>query len=54
MNGGVHADLVSGMREVVAAGSCYVVWEAKGESDWSGALSRLEHPTRYYVDPYFG
>jgi hypothetical protein len=54
MNGGVHADLVSGMRKVAAAGSCYVVWEAKGESDWSGALSRLEHPTRYYVDPYFG
>jgi hypothetical protein len=54
MNGGVHADLASRMREVAAPGSCYIVWEAKGESDWPGALSRLEHPTRYYVDPYFG
>ena len=52
MNGGVHGDLMSRMREVAAVGSCYVVWEAKGESDWAGALSRLEHPTRYYVAPY--
>lgn len=52
MNGGVHADLGNRMREIAAAGSCYVEWEAKGESDWPGALSRLEHPTRYYMPPY--
>ncbi len=49
-----HADLLESIRELAAPGSCYVQWEAIGESDWSGAMARLEHPTRYYVDPYFG
>jgi hypothetical protein len=51
---GAHAELVERIRELAGRGSCYVEWDAIGEQDWSGALARLEHPTRYYVDPYFG
>ena len=54
MRSGSHSELLERMREFAAPGSCYVEWEALGEPDWSGATSRLEHPTRYYVDPFFG
>ncbi|GEM_PF-317583 len=50
---GEHAQAVNRVREFAAPGSCYVEWEAGGEPDWSGAISRLEHPTRYFVDPFF-
>jgi hypothetical protein len=54
LRGRPHGEAVDRMREFAAPGSCYVTWEALGASDWSGALSRLEHPTRYFVDPFFG
>jgi hypothetical protein len=50
---GPHALAVSRMREFAAPGSAFVEWEGLSDQDWSGAISRLEHPTRYYVDPYF-
>lgn len=51
---GPHAELVNRVREFAAPGSCYVEWEAGRATDWEGGISRLEHPTRYYVDPFFG
>lgn len=51
---GTHMEAADRVHEYAAPGSCYVTWEGTGESDWSEALSRLEHPTRYFVDPYFG
>lgn len=35
-------------------GSCYVTWIARGEPSWDEALTRLEHPTNYYCDPWVG
>jgi hypothetical protein len=51
---GGHGEMLEQIRELAAPGSCYVEWDAAGGLDWTGAMARLEHPTRYYVDPYFG
>ena len=49
---GAHAGVVERVSELVAPGSCYVDWESGSTADWSGAISRLEHPKRYFVDPF--
>lgn len=47
-----NADITAWIQQNAAPGSCYVTWVTKGEPDWDEAVARLEHPTKYYRDPW--
>ncbi|MDA1036126.1 MAG: hypothetical protein O3B65_04505 [Chloroflexi bacterium] len=49
-----NAAISAWIQQNAAPGSCYVTWVAKGEPDWAEAMNRLEHPTKYYRDPWMG
>lgn len=49
-----NAPMAAWVQQNAAPGSCYATWVRKGEPEWADAMTRLEHPTKYYRDPWMG
>ncbi len=49
-----NASITAWVKQFAGPGSCYVTWVTKGEPDWTDALTHLENPTKYYIDPWMG
>ena len=47
-----NASINTWVQQHAGPGSCFVTWVSKGEPDWKDAMAHLEHPSKYYRDPW--